>query len=140
MICSNKKQSVVIITIILIQGFSYDARSEDDSLSTRHRSRHLIYKVKVMLARNISKVYRSTAHASGCGVEARVIVDGLKHIPIRNDIQMLCEQSIMCVGPDMPWMAGWDFGKEVIRVSDENRWSVLGQLRVIEDLRCLRHA
>src|ERR1700712_1875167 len=40
----------------------------------------------------------------------------------------------------MPGMRGWNLGKEIIRVPDENRRSVLGHLLMEENLGSLGHA
>jgi hypothetical protein len=137
MVCTDKKQCIIVIPIVLIQSLTHDTSSKNDSLSARGKSRHLTNKIKIVLARNISKVNRPTTNTSGSGMKARVIVNCLEHIPIWNYIQMLCKQGVMRICEDMPWMAGWDFREEVVRVSDKKRRSILGHLRVEEYLRRL---
>lgn len=78
-----------------------------------------------MLPWNISDIDWSTADTPGRRMEARVVMDGLKHIPIRNEIQMLSEQSIVCICKDVPWMTGRNLWEEIIRVPNENGWFIL---------------
>jgi hypothetical protein len=73
-------------------------------------------------------------------VKTRIIVNGLEHIPIRDQVQVLCEQSVMCIDENMPRVAGWDLGEEIIRVANEYGRSVLGHLRMEKNLGSLRHA
>lgn len=92
-----------------------------------------------MLAWNISDVNWSSTDTSSGRMEARVVMHGLEHIPIWDDIEVLGKQRVVRICEDVPWMAGWDFREEVVRVSDEKRWLVLWHLRVEEYLRRLRH-
>lgn len=114
MICPHQKQRVVIISIVLIQSLAHDARSKNDSLSTRGRASHLTDQIKIMLARYIGNIDRSPTDASGCGMESRVIMNCLEHIPIWNYVQMLCKQGVMRICPDMPRVTRWYFRKEII--------------------------
>jgi hypothetical protein len=73
-------------------------------------------------------------------VKTRIIVNGLEHIPIRDQVQVLCEQSVMCIDKNVPRVAGWDLGEEIIRVANEYGRSVLRHLRMEKNLGRLRHA
>ena len=53
---------------------------------------------------------------------------------------MLSEKRIVRVRPDVPWVASWNFRKEIIRVADKEGRLVLWHLGVEKDLRSLRHA
>jgi len=114
MVCSNKKEVIIIVAVILIQTLSDDTWPEDDCLTSRGWSSHLINEIQVMLARNVCNIDRSTTDTSRCSMETRVFVNSLKHIPIRNQVQMLCEQRIVCIDEDVPRMTSGNLGEEIV--------------------------
>jgi hypothetical protein len=140
MIRSNEEQVIVIVSIVRIQALSYHTWSEYDRLATCCGSSHLIDQVEIMLTWNIGNINRSATDAARSSMEARVVVDCLKHVPIGYYVQMLSKQSVVCIDPDVPRMAGGDLGKEIVGVANENRRTILWHLRVEENLRSLRHA
>lgn len=73
-------------------------------------------------------------------MERGVWVRGLEHIPVRQDVEVRRKEGIVGVREDVPGMAGGDFRKEIITVSDHEPWLVCGQLRVEDYLGSLRHA
>src|SRR5690349_21449239 len=93
-----------------------------------------------MLTWNICNVNWTSADTSRGRMKARIIMNGLKHVPVWDEIEVLCKQCIVGIYEDMPRMTARDFGEEVIRISDKDRRFVLRHLRVEEDLRSLGHA
>lgn len=90
-----------------------------------------------MLAWDVSNINRATTNTSRCCMKAGIVVHSLEHVPVRDDIEMLGEERIMCVGKDVPWMTGRYFREEIVGIADEKRWSILWHLGVEEDLRRL---
>jgi hypothetical protein len=67
-----------------------------------------------MVSRHIGDVDRATANASGRSMKPTIVMYGLEHIPIREQIQMLSQKTIMSIGEDVPRMATFYLWKEVI--------------------------
>ena len=114
--------------------------TEDDCVPTRGFTRHSMNQLDVVLAGDIGNVDRSTGDTTSCSMERRPFMRGLKHVPIREDVQMLCHKGIMCIAKDMPRMRCWHFGEEIIRVAEQDARFVRRQERVEHDLRNLGHA
>jgi hypothetical protein len=114
MISANEQQIIIVVSIVLIQALSYHAWSENDRLSSWSRSSHLIDEIKIMLARYVSNVNWSSTDTTSCGVEARIIMNCLKHVPIWDQIQVLSKQSVVCVDKDVPWVTGGYLREEII--------------------------
>lgn len=117
-VCSYEQELLVIVSMILVKSFAYYTRSENDSLTPWCRARHLVDQVQIVLAWDISNVNRTPTHTSSCCMKSGIIVHCLEHVPIWDDVQMLREQRIMCIAENMPRVTGWDFGEEVVRISD----------------------
>ena len=73
-----------------------------------------------MLVRNISDINGPATDTSSCGMETRVVVYGLEHVPIWQKIQMLGEKSIVRIVPHMPWVTGRNFWEEVIGIANQD--------------------
>lgn len=74
----------------------------------------MVDKVNVVFAWLICDIDWASANAAGSCMETGVVVDCLKHVPIRHDIQVLGEQTVVGVGENVPGVAGWDLREEVI--------------------------
>lgn len=90
-----------------------------------------------MFTRFVRDVYWTTGDAAGGGVVGAVVVDGLEHVPVRSDVEVLGEDCVSCVTENMPGMRFFDFGEEVVAVSDEDWGAVGGHLAVEQNLRSL---
>lgn len=139
-VCADEKEMIIIVAIVLIQALPNDTRSENNSLASRGSTRHLIDKIQIMLTRDIRDINGPSTHTSGSSMKSRVFVNGLEHVPIRNQVQVLSEEGIVCIDEDMPWVTGWNLREEIIRVSDQDRRAIDGHLRMKEDLWGLGHA
>ena len=118
MISSHQQQIIIIIAIIRIQTLPNDARSKNNRLTSRSRTRHLSNEIKIMLTWHICNINWSTTHTSCRCMEAGVVGHSLKHIPIWDDIEVLSKERIVGVGKDVPWMTCWDFREEIVGVAD----------------------
>lgn len=71
---------------------------------------------------------------ASCGVVGAVVVDGLEHVPVWSDVEVLSKDCVSCVAENMPGMGFFDFGKEVVAVADEDWGAVCGHLAVEQNL------
>lgn len=93
-----------------------------------------------MLSRYIGNVDRPAAQASCGSMIICKLVHSLKHVPIRNHVQILCKNAIMRVGPYMPAMGRRNLRKVIVRISCNHSRSDLWHEGVEECLGKLRHA
>ena len=79
-----------MITIVIVDALANNAGSEDDRITPRCLPRDLVDDVQVVLAGGIGDVDRPPAEAPRRGVESRVAVHGLEHVPVWEDVEVLC--------------------------------------------------
>ena len=79
-----------------------------------------------MFAWLVSDIDRSTRDAAARSVEPRVRVDSLEHVPIRQNIQMRCQERIVRIHEYMPRMRGRYSGEEVVGVANHHARLVEG--------------
>lgn len=68
-----------------------------------------------MFSRLVGKVDGPSGHATRRAMKGGVGVTGLEHIPVRQDIQVGSQQSIVSVDEDVPWVRRRDFWKEICK-------------------------
>jgi len=91
MIGADEEEGVIVVAVVLVECFAYHARPEDHGFPTGCRTGHLVNEVKVVLAWNVGDIDWSTADAASRSVKSRVVMNGLEHVPIWKEIQMLGE-------------------------------------------------
>lgn len=74
------------------------------------------------------------------GVERTVFVGCLEHVPVRQDVEMRCEERVVRVTEYMERVTRRDTGEEIVTVAQHEARFVEGQLRVENCLWKLRHA
>ena len=77
-------------------------RTQDHISTPSGTTRHLIDELNVVFSRIVGEIDRSTRYCSSCTVEACPLVIRLEHIPVRKDIEVLGEETVVCVAKDMP--------------------------------------
>ena len=121
-------------------GLANDAGAKDDGFPPCRRRGHLFDEIDVVLAGFVSEVDGAAGDTAGGGVEGRIRVGGLEHVPIRQDVQVASEEGVVGVGEDVPGVRGGNFGEEVVGVADHEAGLVCWELGVEDDLRGLGHA
>lgn len=92
-----------------------NARSENNPAGGCHGG-HLIDQTKVMLPRLIREINRAAGKAPCGSVESRPNMVCLKHIPVGEHIQVLCQHGDVRVAENMPCVRAGLVGEKVIRV------------------------
>ena len=102
MIACNLKQRVIVIAHILVETSTENTWAEDDCLATRCDTRHLVNQIDVVMAWHVSDIDWPAADATSSCVETGVVVHGLEHVPVGQDVEMLREQGVVGIRPNMP--------------------------------------
>lgn len=67
-----------------------------------------------MVAGRVGDVDWSTGDCARRGVETRPGVGGLEHVPVGQDVEVLCQEAVVCVAEDMPGVGSVYFGEEIV--------------------------
>lgn len=150
--------------IIDLRGSSYPPWSKNNYSAVWSTRRHLLNQSHIVVARDIGEADWAPRKTSCGPMEAGEVMGCLKHIPIREDIEVLSQDCIMCVAEQMPRVrATVDFcqpssvtygtaqmilgpvlprlvWEEVVRVPHHDFRQVVSHERLKYCLRNLRHA
>ena len=93
-----------------------------------------------MLSRFVGEVDRTSGDAAAGGVEGGVRMRGLEHVPIRQYVEMACQERVVGIDKDVPGVRIRYSGEEVVAVADHETWLIGGQLGMEHYLWNLGHA
>ena len=79
-----------------------------------------------MLTGFVGEVDWTSGDAAAGGVEGGVGMRGLEHVPIRQYIEMACQERVVGIDKDVPGVRIRYSGKEVVAVADHETWLVGG--------------
>ena len=77
-----------------------------------------------MLTRFVSEVDGTSGDTAAGGVKGGIRVRGLKHVPVRQYIQMACQERVVGVDEDVPGMRARYAREEIVAVADHESWLV----------------
>ena len=93
-----------------------------------------------MLTRLVGEVDGTTGDAAAGGMERRIGMRGLEHVPVWQYVEMACQKRIVSIDKYMPRMRARYAREEIIAVANHDTWLIGRQLSVEQYLRDLRHA
>lgn len=112
------EEALFFVSSVNVDSFTDGVGAEDDSLLGGGTCGHLGDKSKVMFTWFVCDIDGAAGDAAAGGVEGGVFVRGLKHIPIRKDIEVAGEEGVVGVGEDVEGVAGGDVGEKVVAIAD----------------------
>src|ERR1700733_9048014 len=133
--CPHLQHRPVIIVVVYADRLADVARSKDNALLSDVGRCHLLNEFHIMLSRCVRDIDWPPTHAPARGMKPTVRMACLEHVPVREHVQMLHEQGIMCVTEHMPRMARGDIWEEVVAVAEQDAGSESRQEAVEKDLR-----
>ena len=99
-------------------GFADDGRAKNDCFPAGCGGGHLGNEGDVVFSGLVSEVDGPAGDAAAGGMEGRVRVRCLEHVPVGQDVEVGGKEGVVGICEEVPRMGGGDFGEEVVGVAD----------------------
>lgn len=116
-VCGDVAELFLLEADVCLRGAADDARSEDHGLVARRHGCELFDEGDVVFAGLVGDVNGTAGDGACGGMETRPGMRGLEHVPIGQDVEVFVEERIVRVAEDVPWVACFNVGEEVVAVA-----------------------